>query len=203
MQDLGQCPVPRWKLLVKRAGDILVSLILLTAFSPLLLLMALIIRLTSKGPIFFVQERVGFMGKPFQMYKFRTMVEGAVSQGLGYDVTQDDARITSIGRLLRTTSLDEIPQLFNVLKGEMSLVGPRPTLTYQVEQYAPEQRRRLLVPPGITGLAQVSGRNLIPWSRRIELDLQYIDQYSLLLDLKICLRTILVLLGGKGVYRQS
>src|SRR5690606_9205639 len=142
------------------------------------------IRLTSKGPVFFRQERIGLGGRPFTVWKFRTMVVG------DNPAIPDPDRITAVGRLLRRWSLDELPQLINVARGEMSIVGPRPTLAYQVERYDEEQRRRLAVPPGLTGLAQVEGRNELPWPERIRLDVQYVERASPALDLRILARTL-------------
>lgn len=172
----------------------------LMLLSPFIYLFAILIRLDSPGPVFFRQERIGKDGKPFISYKFRSMVDNATAFGLGLNVAVDDDRITRVGNFLRHTSLDEIPQLFNVLKGEMSLVGPRPTLRYQVERYNEEQRRRLLVKPGITGWAQINGRNAIPWEERIRLDVWYVDHWSLGLDLKILARTLKTVLRREGLY---
>ncbi len=172
----------------------------LMVLSPLIYLFAMLIRLDSPGPVFFRQERIGKNGKPFMSYKFRSMVDNATAFGLGLNVAVDDDRITRVGQFLRSTSLDEIPQLFNVLKGEMSLVGPRPTLRYQVERYNEVQRRRLLVKPGITGWAQINGRNAIPWEERIRLDVWYVDNWSLGLDLKILARTLKTVLRREGLY---
>jgi len=156
--------------------------------------------LDSPGPAFFRQERIGKDGKHFVSYKFRSMVDKATSMGLGLNVKVDDDRITRIGKILRNTSMDEIPQIFNVLKGEMSLVGPRPTLRYQVERYDAFQRRRLECKPGITGWAQINGRNSIPWEERIKLDVWYVDNWSLSLDFKILSRTIRTVLRREGLY---
>jgi undecaprenyl phosphate N,N'-diacetylbacillosamine 1-phosphate transferase len=165
---------------------------------------ALGIKLEDGGPIFFRQRRIGLRGRAFRVWKFRTMVAGARSIGLGVTVAADDDRITRVGRLLRNTSLDELPQLLNVLRGEMSLVGPRPTLSYQVEQYDETQRRRLDAKPGITSLAVVSGRNALPWAERIVLDVWYVDHWSLWLDLKILLRTLwCVVVTREGLYGQA
>jgi len=142
------------------------------------------------GPVFFVQERIGRNGKLFRLYKFRSMIIDAENQGDGIYCGETDQRITRMGRLLRRTSLDELPQLWNILKGEMSFVGPRPTLAYQVERYSERQHLRLTVPPGITGWAQVNGRNAIPWSERIELDLWYITHRSMGLDIRILWKTL-------------
>jgi undecaprenyl phosphate N,N'-diacetylbacillosamine 1-phosphate transferase len=170
------------------------------SLSPVIYLLGLLIRLDSNGPIFFKQKRIGKDGKPFISYKFRSMIDKATSLGLGLNVCVDDDRITRIGKFLRNTSLDELPQLFNVLKGEMSIVGPRPTLQYQVEAYDEEQRRRLQVKPGITGWAQINGRNAIPWEERIKLDVWYVDHWSLRLDLNILGRTIKTVLKREGLY---
>jgi len=171
--------------------------------SPLLILSALAIKLDSPGPVFFTQERVGKDGNDFRIIKFRTMVVGAEKQGAGYEVLAGDARITRLGNVLRRLHIDELPQLFNVLVGQMSLVGPRPTLRYQVEQYTAFQRRRLEMKPGMTGLAQVSGGNLLSWPRRIEMDVEYIDHWSWAMDFSILLRTVGVLVHRRGVYAQS
>jgi lipopolysaccharide/colanic/teichoic acid biosynthesis glycosyltransferase len=167
-------------------------------------IIALAVKLDSKGPVFFRQERVGKNGRLFKSWKFRTMVVGAVKQGLGYNVARDDNRITSVGRFLRAWGLDELPQLINVLKGEMSIVGPRPTLKYQVDQYNAFQRRRLLVKPGITGWALIHGRNLLSWEERIKYDVWYVDYWSLWLDLWIMLKTLwIVLVTREGVYGKG
>lgn len=189
-----------WKFAVKRIIDYIVSCTLLLFLFPLLLLIALLIKLSSKGPALFLQERIGQNGRPFLIYKFSTMVVGAETIGKGYEVTHEDSRVTPIGKWLRRTSFDELPQLLNIFKGEMSLIGPRPTLRYQVEQYSEEERRRLLVKPGVTGLAQVKGRNAISWEERIKWDLYYIDHYSFWLDFTIFLKTFKVWITGKGLY---
>jgi lipopolysaccharide/colanic/teichoic acid biosynthesis glycosyltransferase len=180
--------------------DILVSSMGMFIFSPLGVLMLILIKLDSKGPIFFKQERVGKDGYPFQIFKFRTMVEGAVHMGAGYLIEKDDFRITRVGKFLRRTSLDELPQLINILRGEMSLVGPRPTLRYQVEQYDDWQKRRLLVKPGVTGWAQIHGRNELSWNERIEYDIWYLEHWSVSLDLKILMKTLWIVLKRKGLY---
>jgi len=190
----------RLQRVLKRALDLVVSFLALLGLLPLLLLIGLLIKSDSPGPIFFIQERVGKDGKPFLAYKFRTMVQGAIDEGAGLFVERDDPRITCVGRLLRRFSLDELPQLINILKGEMSLVGPRPTLAYQVEQYDDFQRRRLEVRPGITGWAQVHGRNLLSWPERIEYDVWYIDHWSLWLDIRILLLTPIVIVRSQGIY---
>jgi len=180
---------------------VLISLIGLVLLAVPFALIALAIKLDSKGSVFFRQERVGKGGGTFRVWKFRTMIKGAVDQGLGVTVARDDPRFTRVGRFLRNWGLDELPQFLNVLKGEMSLVGPRPTLSYQAACYDQVQRRRLEVAPGITSLAVVSGRNELPWLERIKLDVQYIEHRSLRLDLWILLRTLwVVLVKREGLY---
>jgi len=186
---------------VKRALDILVSCLGLTFLLLPFALVALAIKLDSKGPIFLRQERVGKAGRLFRVYKFRTMLHDPARRGPQPPPKPGDTRITCVGRFLRHFGLDELPQLFNVLRSEMSTVGPRPTLKYQIEQYNDFQRQRLLVKPGITGWALIHGRNLLSWSERIRYDVWYIDNWSLWLDLKIVLRTLwLVLITREGVY---
>jgi lipopolysaccharide/colanic/teichoic acid biosynthesis glycosyltransferase len=185
---------------VTRAFDLFVASLALLLSSPLLAAAAIAIRLESAGPVLYRQRRVGKDGRPFEMLKLRTMVPGSDPVGVGTVVTRDDARVTRIGRLLRRISLDEVPNLVNVLRGEMSIVGPRPTIQAQVDAYTSHQRRRLEVKPGITGWAQVRGRAGIPWEQRIELDVDYVDRRSLGLDLRILVRTIRLLLTGQGLY---
>src|SRR5271170_218729 len=187
--------------MIRRAIDILVSASVLLLASPLLALAVLAVRLESAGHPIYRQRRVGRDGRPFDVIKLRTMVDGAEHLGAGLAVNENDARITRVGALLRRTSLDELPNLLNVLRGEMSLIGPRPTLPVQVEQYTPRQRGRLAVKPGITGWAQVNGRTALPWSERIELDLFYIEHRSPALDLRILRRTVAIVLGGSGLYK--
>ena len=163
---------------------------------PVLAAAAVAIKLEDGGPVLYRQRRVGQGGRDFDLLKLRTMVVGAEHQGAGLAVNRGDARITRVGRILRRLSLDELPQLWNVVRGEMSLIGPRPTLAYQVEQYTPHQRRRLDVRPGITGWAQVQGRASLPWEERIELDVWYVEHRSPSLDLKILARTPFALFGG-------
>src|SRR5690242_13856746 len=172
-----------------RALDVLVAALALVVLSPLLLAAAIAIRLGSAGPVFYRQRRVGRGGEEFEMLKLRTMVQGSDPVGVGTVVTRDDPRVTRAGRLLRRTSLDEIPNLVNVLRGEMAIVGPRPTIPAQVEDYTPAQHRRHEVRPGITGWAQVQGRAGIPWEERIELDVWYVDHRGLGLDLRILAKT--------------
>lgn len=187
--------------LLRRALDILTSLTILILSSPVLVLAALAIRLESRGPVIYSQVRSGLGGVPFEVLKLRTMVVGAEHVGAGLSVNAGDARITRVGAFLRRTSLDELPNLLNVLRGEMSLIGPRPTLPKQVEQYTQRQRGRLAVKPGITGWAQVNGRASLPWAERIELDLFYIQHRSLGLDARILWRTFSMVLGGAGLYK--
>jgi len=186
---------------IRRVIDVAVSGSALLLTSPLLALAMLAVRLESRGHPIYRQRRVGRDGHPFDVIKLRTMVDGAEHIGAGLAVNENDARITRVGALLRRTSLDELPNLLNVLRGEMSLIGPRPTLPAQVEQYTPRQRGRLAVKPGITGWAQVNGRTTLPWSERIELDLFYIANRSLVLDLRILWRTVAMVLGGSGLYK--
>jgi len=163
---------------------------------PLLAAAAIAVKLEDGGPVLYRQQRIGQNGEEFDLLKLRTMVVGAEREGAGWSVDQGDPRITHVGRLLRRLSLDEVPQLWNVVHGEMSLVGPRPTLAYQVEQYSPRQRRRLEVKPGITGWAQVNGRTRLRWADRIELDVWYVENRSVWLDLKILARTPVALFTG-------
>src|ERR1700689_711848 len=167
----------------------------------MLALAALAIRLETPGPIIYRQRRSGLHGREFDVLKLRTMVDGAEHKGAGLAINANDARITRVGAFLRRTSLDELPNLLNVLRGEMSLIGPRPTLPVQVAQYTERQRGRLAIKPGITGWAQVNGRTALPWSERIELDLYYIEHRSLRLDLAILKRTPGMVLGGSGLYK--
>lgn len=189
---------------MKRLLDIPVSLVGLIVMAPVFAIIGLAIRLDSKGSVFFIQDRVGKDGKLFRAYKFRTMIEGAAGQGAGLFIEgQDDPRITRAGKFLRRWSLDELPQFINILKGEMSIVGPRPTLLYQVEQYDQFQRRRLEVKPGVTGWAQIHGRNVLSWPERIEYDVWYVDNWSFRLDLEIILKTLPVLLKREGLYADK
>ena len=181
---------------LNRALDVALAGAGLALASPLLLAAVVAIKLEDGGPVLYRQTRVGQDGRDFELLKLRTMVVGAERQGAGYAVNAGDSRITRVGALLRRTSLDEVPQLVNVLRGEMSVIGPRPTLRYQVERYDERQRRRLEVKPGITGWAQIHGRAELSWPERIELDVWYVDHRSPLTDLLILLRTPLALLGG-------
>ena len=181
---------------MNRSLDVAVAGLGLAVASPFIAAAALAVKLTDGGPVLFRQRRVGQDGRDFELLKLRTMVVDAESQGAGYAVHRGDPRITRVGRLLRRTSIDELPQLVNVLRGDMSIVGPRPTLRYQVERYTERQRKRLAVRPGLTGWAQVNGRAELPWEDRIELDVWYVEHRTAALDLKILLRTPLILFGG-------
>jgi lipopolysaccharide/colanic/teichoic acid biosynthesis glycosyltransferase len=182
-----------------RAFDILLAAVALALLSPVLLAAAIAVKLGSRGPVLYRQRRVGRGGAEFEMLKLRTMVEGSDPIGVGKVVYRDDPRVTRAGRLLRRTSLDEIPNLVNVLRGEMAIVGPRPTLRAQVADYTPHQKRRHEVLPGITGWAQVQGRAGIPWEDRIELDVWYVEHRSPLLDLRILAKTVWLVLTAQGL----
>ena len=181
---------------MNRALDVALAGAGLAVASPLLAAAAVAIKIEDGGPVLYRQTRVGKDGGDFELLKLRTMIVGAEQQGAGFAVDRGDSRITRVGRLLRRTSLDELPQLLNVVRGEMSLIGPRPTLRYQVERYSDHQRRRLDVLPGITGWAQIHGRASLAWAERIELDVWYVEHRSPLTDLLILLRTPLALFGG-------
>ena len=185
----------------KRALDLLVGGTALVLAAPLLALAAIAIRLETHGHAVYRQRRVGRGERPFELYKLRTMVSGAEHMGKGLVVDEGDDRITRLGAWLRRTSFDEMPNLINVLRGEMSLIGPRPTVQVQVDRYDARQRRRLDALPGITGWAQVNGRASLPWNERIELDLWYVEHASLWLDLRILLRTARMAATGAGLYR--
>jgi lipopolysaccharide/colanic/teichoic acid biosynthesis glycosyltransferase len=187
--------------LIRRALDVAVAASVLVAASPVLALAALAIRLESRGPAIYRQRRVGRDGREFDVLKLRTMVAGAERLGAGLAVDEGDSRITRVGALLRRSSLDELPNLVNVIRGEMSLIGPRPTVPSQVALYDERQRGRLAIKPGLTGWAQVNGRASLPWSERIELDLYYIDHRSPLLDARIVVRTLRALTHSGGMYR--
>ena len=182
-----------------RALDVLIALLSLLLLSPLIAIAAIAIRLGSSGPVLYRQRRVGLGGREFEMLKLRTMKQGSDPVGVGTVVTRDDPRVTAAGRFLRRTSLDEIPNLINVLRGEMAIVGPRPTIPAQVKDYTAHQRRRHDVRPGITGWAQVQGRAGIPWEERIELDVDYVERRSFALDLRILARTAWLLVSGHGL----
>jgi lipopolysaccharide/colanic/teichoic acid biosynthesis glycosyltransferase len=188
---------------LKRAVDIVIALPLVIVTAPLVAFLALAVRLESRGDPIYRQTRVGKDGALFEIYKLRTMVHGAEFTGAGLAIAAGDARITRLGALLRRYSLDELPNLWNVLRGDMSIVGPRPTLKSQVDQYTPRQRGRLAVKPGITGWAQINGRASLPWPERIELDLWYVEHRSLALDLRILSRTLGQVLRGHGIYKGA
>ena len=181
---------------MNRVFDIVTTALGLAVTSPLLAVSAIAIKLEDGGPVLFRQTRVGRDGKDFELLKLRTMVVDAERKGAGYAIAAGDSRITKAGRILRKTSVDELPQLWNIVRGEMSLIGPRPTLRYQVEKYTAHQRKRLDVRPGLTGWAQIHGRATLPWDERIELDLWYVENRSPRVDLRILLRTPLALFGG-------
>jgi lipopolysaccharide/colanic/teichoic acid biosynthesis glycosyltransferase len=191
------------RLVIRRLIDIVVSALGLLVSGPLLLAAMVAIRLESRGGAIYRQQRVGLDGNSFEVLKLRTMVDGAEHVGAGLAIDAGDARVTRVGALLRRTSIDELPNLLNVLRGDMSLIGPRPTLQVQVEQYTARQRGRLAVRPGITGWAQVNGRASLPWAERIELDLYYIEHRSPALDLRILARTVAMVLGGEGLYKGA
>ena len=186
---------------LSRVIDIVLAGLGLLLGVPLLVVSMIAIRLETPGSPIYRQRRVGKDGRPFDLYKLRTMVSGAERIGAGLAVNEGDPRITRVGAILRRFSLDELPNLLNVLHGEMAMVGPRPTIQAQVDQYTPRQRRRLEVKPGITGWAQVNGRASLPWDERIELDVWYVDHRSLLLDLRILARTTRMLATGRGLYK--
>jgi lipopolysaccharide/colanic/teichoic acid biosynthesis glycosyltransferase len=186
---------------LRRLFDIAVSATVLLLTSPIVLGALIAIRLESKGHPIYRQRRVGKDGAPFDVLKLRTMVSGAERMGAGLAVDDGDSRITNVGAFLRRTSIDELPNLVNVLKGEMSVIGPRPTVPIQVEQYTDRQRGRLALKPGITGWAQVNGRASLPWSERIELDLWYAEHRTLRLDIKILWLTARMLVTGHGLYK--
>jgi lipopolysaccharide/colanic/teichoic acid biosynthesis glycosyltransferase len=189
--------------ILKRALDIAIALPLAIVTAPLVALLALAVRIESPGDPVYRQTRVGKDGRLFEIYKLRTMVDGAEFTGAGLAIAAGDARITRLGTLLRRYSLDELPNLWNVLRGEMSIVGPRPTLKGQVDQYTARQRGRLAVKPGITGWAQINGRASLPWPERIELDLWYVENQSLALDARILSRTLGQVLRGHGIYKGA
>jgi lipopolysaccharide/colanic/teichoic acid biosynthesis glycosyltransferase len=189
--------------MIKRAVDIAIALPLVVLSAPLVALLALAVRLESPGDPIYRQTRVGKDGRLFEIYKLRTMVEGAEFTGTGLAIAAGDSRITRLGALLRRYSLDELPNLWNVVRGDMSIVGPRPTLKGQVDQYTERQRGRLAVKPGITGWAQINGRASLPWPERIELDLWYVEHRSLALDLQILSRTLGLVVRGSGIYKGA
>ncbi|MFN3308689.1 MAG: sugar transferase [Anaerolineales bacterium] len=186
--------------ITKRLFDFIVSLFLLILLSPLLLILALLVRIAHGSPVLFRQQRPGYHGKPFVCYKFRTMSERRDENG---NLLPDEQRLTPLGRFLRSTSLDELPELFNVLRGEMSLVGPRPLLMQYLDRYTPQQARRHEVLPGITGWAQVNGRNTLSWEEKFRLDVWYVDHWSFWLDLKILALTAIKVLRREGISSEG
>ncbi len=187
--------------MIRRAIDIVLGTLALIVAAPVIAVAMVAIRLESRGHPIYRQRRVGKDGVPFDLLKLRTMVAGAERIGAGLAINENDPRVTRVGTLLRRTSLDELPNLLNVVRGQLSFVGPRPTIPVQVAQYTERQRGRLAVKPGITGWAQVNGRASLPWSERIELDLYYIEHRSLALDLRILARTVTMVFGGAGLYK--
>ncbi len=189
------------QLFIKRAFDIVAGciIVLILTVIPVFIVVPIVIRATSKGPAVFTQDRVGKDGKVFKIYKYRTMLIPEESYDKDGNQLEPKQRITKVGRILRKTSIDELMQIFNVINGTMSFVGPRPTLPYQVERYTDEQMRRHNMRPGITGLAQVNGRNDLTWTEKIEYDVKYIDNFSLWLDIKIFFKTILVVFKKEGI----
>ncbi|PKM51000.1 MAG: sugar transferase [Firmicutes bacterium HGW-Firmicutes-7] len=188
---------------VKHVFDFIVAFIGLIISLPVMLIISVLIVLESKGPIFFLQERLGQNGKVFKIYKFRTMVDGAINMGDGLHTYDGDSRITKVGSVLRKTSLDELPQVINVLKGDMSIIGPRPPVPYyprSYEEYNEIQNQRFLIKPGISGYAQVMVRNSATWDERIEYDIVYVERMSLFFDIKICLLTVLSVIKSENIY---
>jgi lipopolysaccharide/colanic/teichoic acid biosynthesis glycosyltransferase len=186
---------------IRRSIDIVLGTLALVVAAPVIAVAMVAIRLESRGHPIYRQRRVGRWGEEFDLLKLRTMVDGAEHVGAGLAINENDPRVTRVGAFLRRTSLDELPNLLNVVRGELSLIGPRPTIPVQVAQYTERQRGRLQIRPGITGWAQVNGRASLPWSERIELDLYYIEHRSLALDLRILQRTLAIVLGGSGLYK--
>ncbi|MEA5567719.1 sugar transferase [Anabaena sp. UHCC 0399] len=193
----------RLQLICKRAFDVVISCIAIVSLFPIFLLIALAVKLTSPGQILFCQERLGQLGKPFVIYKFRTMMDGAIHIGAGLDTFKGDPRITPVGKFLREYHLDELPQLFNILCGDMSLVGPRPLLVSSLETYSNLQKRRLLLPPGLTAWEAVKGGLSNSLEERLNLDIWYVDNWNFWLDIMIIFRTIPVVLRQEGVYEQD
>ena len=187
-------------LILKEVFDRIVSFIALVILLPIFLVVAFLIKIDSKGPVFFLQERVGKDGKIFKAIKFRTMFTEAPQKTRGIYINKDNPYVTRVGKFLRRSGIDELPQLINVLKGEMSLVGPRPTLPYQVAKYNDFQKKRLLMKPGITSWALIHGRNKLTWPERIKLDVWYIENWSFWLDIKILIKTVWVVAKGEGLY---
>jgi lipopolysaccharide/colanic/teichoic acid biosynthesis glycosyltransferase len=187
--------------MIRRTVDVVLGMFMLIVAGPVIAVAMLAIRLESRGHPIYRQRRVGKDGREFDLLKLRTMVDGAEYVGAGLAINENDPRVTRVGAFLRRTSLDELPNLLGVVRGELSFIGPRPTIPVQVAQYTQRQRGRLAIRPGITGWAQVNGRAALPWSERIELDLYYIEHRSLALDLRILWRTVSIVLGGSGLYK--
>ncbi len=188
---------------IKRIFDFIIALAALIILSPLFLAVAILIKIDSEGPVFFRQLRIGKDAKPFKIWKFRSMVENAQNIGLGVEITDDDYRITRVGHFIRRFGIDEFPQVIDVLLGRMSLVGPRPALPHQVEKYTAFEKRRLEVEPGMTNINMLKGWNILPWKKRIEWDIWYINNWSLLLDFKILFLTPFIVLLGRGQYGEN
>ncbi|MFN3995692.1 MAG: sugar transferase [bacterium] len=199
-KEINFTPFQRIQLFLKYFLDRVLAFILLILLLPLFIIIALLIYIDDGLPVFFIQERAGLNGKPFKMYKFRTFK--VIQEDKSINTYKGDPRITRVGRFLRESSLDELPQLLNILLGHMSFVGPRPMLVQQYEILDSFQKQRALVKPGVTGLAQINGRNLIPWEKRIEYDLKYIENFSILLDFYILLKTFFVVLKREGVWEK-
>ncbi len=197
---MGKSKSSIYRRLIKRPLDFFFSVILIVAISPVLFLVAVAIKLDSKGPVFFKQERLGQDAKVFKVYKFRTMITGADKIGSGIFTDSTDPRITRVGKILRKTSIDELPQIINILKGEMSFIGPRPVPVGHLQKYNVGDEKRIQLKPGITGWAQVNGRNKLTWPEKIEKDIWYSNNLSLILDIKIVLRTIKSILFREGIY---
>lgn len=187
----------------RRALDLAIAVPAAALTAPVVGVLALAIKLDSRGPVLYRQVRVGLDGRHFRICKLRTMIVGAEFVGAGLAVDEDDERITRVGRFLRRYSLDELPNLWNVVSGDMAIVGPRPTVPIQVDQYTARQRGRLAVRPGLTGWAQINGRASLPWSERIELDLWYVEHRSMALDLRIIAATLRMVLAGHGLYHRG
>lgn len=190
-------------MVIKDLLDKIFACILLIALCPLFIIISILIKLDSKGSVMFIQQRVGKNQILFNIYKFRTMIPNAINIGNGVYTEENDPRITRIGRFLRKISLDELPQLLNILKGDMSFIGPRPTLEYQVKQYNDFQKKRLLMKPGVTGLAQINGRNSISWPERIRYDVEYVENWSFGLDFRIFIKTFSVIFKREGLYGEK